>query len=779
VSVETAQQFRQRVSIARRQPTPEAQPVSEPEGVTEVKAPDILGYIGISKAYPQEAKKMAALGRLEQGEPRDILDYITLSGLYPEEAKKWAGEGQRFEAVRSKLESGEPLSLFDAMWLSSRSPETAKAYAEAQRKAEQLTGRVESLQEKLATEQPLDIYDALLLSTRFPTVTKQYKAYQAEKAAYEAKLEKQTAFWTGLGYPQYARYEPLEIPEGQKIKSASETAEGLTVTFKTKYLEQPYVEPSRAGRWGDLKSFAKDIANVKELGTITLTEILLGRAEEAEQLQRKYPFLPMLKTSGGLKAGAGLVSGVESLYAPTPFDLSPQFIVGRGISEAAKFYVAMKAADVVLQSVGELASELGSAVQTHVVQPIQERVPELIEPVKEELRWYGYQIDEFKRRFIEPVKTGFKDILGINDLPKWKGSMAEEALIEQSPWYREYAARQITRGYVDVPDAAKSILGKGVASPQVFEQMPRNYLEGLPFLEEGETRIGIIEPSTIPKGYLEGLPFLEEGEIRTTGFEREISTMPKEYDVGFKLSKELMKRFPQVLKPAEILDIPNLPEYSLKGMEAEATALSFANVLRTGILDPELTSPLESPLTRYLFSNPESPILPPLEALSRPSMLSRLLPQALGIGGYLGSQVLPRAKPSQVVKPTLLQRGILKPSTLSRTILGSKVELGMKVEPSLALQQKQKVALKQELKTVQLQQTTQLSKHILTFQPPRPPRRDEDPWKKLRKRRAAPKGLKMGMQWYEYPIATETQMSRYVLGKAQNRRRQSSGRRKR
>lgn len=761
LSFETAQAYRQRVTIPRGQARPERVPTIIPESVS---APE-----------PEAVQTLRR--KLQSGQELDILDYQTLSTYFPEEAKRAAAEQQRFETVKGKLASGEPLGLFDAMWLSSRSPETAEAYAAAQRKAEDLSGSIQELQSHLEKGEALDIYDAILLSSRFPEVATQYRTYQAEKAAYEAKLEKQTAFWTGLGFPQYARYEPLEIPEGQKIKSAIETPEGLTVTFKTKYLEQPYVEPARAGRWGDLKDFAKDIANVKELGTTRLTEVLLGRKEEAEQLERKYPFFQ--KTSWALELGAGITSGIESMYAPTPFVLSPRFIIGRGISEAAKFYVATQVGELIFQGFAELGSELGSAVQTHLVQPIQEKVPELIEPVKEELRWYGYQIDEFKRRFIEPLKTGFKDILGIDDLPKWKGSMAEEALIEQSPWYREYAAQQITRGYIDVPDAAKSILGKGVASPQVFEQMPRNYLEGLPFLEEGETRIGMIEPSTIPKGYLEGLPFLEEGEIRTTGFEREISTMPKEYDVGFKLSKELMKRFPQVLKPAEILDIGNLPEYSLKGMEAEATALSFADVVRTGILDPELRSPLESPLTRYLFSNPDSPILPPLEALSRPSILSRLLPQALGIGGYLGSQVLPRAKPSQVVKPALLQREMLKPSLLSKSILGS----------GLALQQKG--ALEQGLKTLQLQKSTQvqktiqlqkslqlqktnLSRTILTFQPPRPPRREE-PFKRLRKRRAAPKAFGLGIQWYEYPIMRESQLSRFVLGKTQSRRR---GRRK-
>jgi len=76
-----------------------------------------------------------------------------------------------------------------------------------------------------------------------------------------AEQQDSQRFWTSHGYPQYGgRYAPVNIPVGTRIKSVSETSEGLTIIFTSKrgpqvpreerkelqaevYLQQQYVQP--------------------------------------------------------------------------------------------------------------------------------------------------------------------------------------------------------------------------------------------------------------------------------------------------------------------------------------------------------------------------------------------------------------------------------------------------------------------------------------------------------------------------------------------------------
>lgn len=108
-------------------------------------------------------------------------------------------------------------------------------------------------------------------------------------------------------------------------------------------------------------------------------------------------------------------------------------------------------------------------------------------------------------------------------------------------------------------------------------------------------------------------------------------------------------------------------------------------------------------------------------------------------------------------------RQILKPSKVPAIDLGSSAVVESGLEQALLPKQSQM--------TAQLQKTTQLSKQIL--KPSSiflPLRKSEDPFKLFRQRKAPSRKMIKRFAVFEYPIMGESELSRFMLGKAQERK---------
>lgn len=104
---------------------------------------DILDYEAISSYFPEVAHKMAAeqaryegvKSKLEKGEPLDVLDAIWLSSTSPATSKEYAAAQKRIETtqarletVQGKMERSEPLDITDAILLSTYAPDVGRKY---------------------------------------------------------------------------------------------------------------------------------------------------------------------------------------------------------------------------------------------------------------------------------------------------------------------------------------------------------------------------------------------------------------------------------------------------------------------------------------------------------------------------------------------------------------------------------------------------------------------------------------------------------------------------
>jgi hypothetical protein len=773
VNVETAQQYRQRVSIPRGQTIPERVPAIIPES--------------ISTPEPEAVTRLRQ--KIDTGEALNILDYQAISKYYPEEARRAAAEQKSFESVKSKLESGEPLSLFDAMWLSSRSPETAKAYAEAQRKEEQLTGRVESLQEKLATDQPLDISDAILLSSRFPDVAKQYKAYQTEKAAYEAKLEKQTAFWTGLGFPQYARYEPFQIPEGQEVKSVRE-------------VEIPLVDPRLYGiRKGDVMATGEVLS--KQLQIELLPK---GYKEPVPSLSEQLASFKMVPLAQGIGLGKtpsiSDIKGMGSFLLGKPREAHP-LVSAAGILAPfeATAYTVGRLAGLKTPSIPPTALSDAISYGLSYAMTGKGSVSSESARMREELsgtEWGTYQFGSLLGDYLlsKGISKAAQPVVGkVAGLVKgraagWLTASYEESAKAAELWQPSLTERLVMKLTGATPrELPTAIIGLPTLIEEGTPDLASNILDvrGL----QGTLGLGAKEMKQLPS-LIAGEDLLDfTKSLNTVGFgltSASAETAKEVSEVGVKaLAKKALPyvvyqagRQVSLAEPQGLLGFEKYP-YRLQGY---STKLGFAKQRLPSISDLLKDTRAETTLSKLLLE-PTETLLPAISTLPDLAArgLSGMSADIFGAGVVLGLAAAPRGKAAVATVARLRREEALKSLSLSKALLGAEEKIGMDVETSTALQQK--VALKQRLKTVQLQRTVQLqvtstplSRQILQLPRPPRPRRDEDLFKKLRKRRPASKGFKTKAQWYEYPIATETEMSRYVLGKSPSRRRQSNGRRR-
>jgi hypothetical protein len=399
-----------------------------------------------------------------------------------------------------------------------------------------------TVEAKLQTGQPLDIYEAIFLSHYYPAVSKQ------------------------MARPVYGPPAPTSQP--------SPTYTDL--------------------RRDEYKSFGQLIGDVKSQGTTTLTEVLLGEREKSRQIEpffsRVAPGLP--KPGRSIGKAAGFTSGFESMYAPTPFELSPDFILGRGVAEVIKFYAFSWTAGMFVESI----YALGSAIEetTGIKQKIVTSEPYI----------------QFTKGF-EKGKEFIPSAMNQDELQQGKLS---DVLARHSDSYRRYIESQVSYGGVDVPD------------------------------------IGMTAPRTMSEKAL-GLPKLEA-------------------------------------------------PYQLKGVqpiEAEAGALSFATVPRTGIYDPQVSSALDNPVTRQMFGLPSG--LPPLDTSSIER--ASFLPKLLGLSGIIGPEIMQSQIAGRNAKNDLLTRNLPKIEAWSTLSLKPLTDLGLGADLSpismTKQEQRQKLVLGQGL----------------------------------------------------------------------------------
>jgi hypothetical protein len=168
----------------------------------------------------------------------------------------------------------------------------------------------------------------------------------------------------------------------------------------------------------------------------------------------------------------------------------------------------------------------------------------------------------------------------------------------------------------------------------------------------------------------------------------------------------------------KVLGLPELESpYPLKGMqpiEAEAGAMSFADVPRTMILDPQVSGALENPVTRQIFSLPSGLPFLDVGSVERASFL----PQAIGLATVIGIQVGASQIGKGTIKTELPTRSLPKlesfttvtPSLKSIVDLGSDVSLS----PILASEASPIQGTMQEpiLKTIQIPRTVQVPRTV-------------------------------------------------------------------
>jgi hypothetical protein len=210
--------------------------------------------------------------------------------------------------------------------------------------------------------------------------------------------------------------------------------------------------------------------------------------------------------------------------------------------------------------------------------------------------------------------------------------------------------------------------------------------------------------------------------------------------------------------------------YTLKGLapiEAEATAMSFADVPRTLILDPELVTPQELPITREIFTRGGLPFIPEAPLIERPTML----PQLIGTSAFLGAQVLGADLP-HAAKSILG----LKVSPVTRTVqrLDQPSMVDVAVEPDIAQTVDSITGLNS--KTVLSVSPVQAPASIQTLSPPRsvtepsglPPQTYDPIGTEVdrqfrRRKRYKPIRLYRGFE-RTWPIATSRKMAYEMLG---------------
>jgi hypothetical protein len=216
---------------------------------------DILDYITISKYAPGIAKQMniqmQKQGQLEtikqklvSGEPLDILEAITIATEEPLLVKQVAqisAFNTRVNLINEKLIGNAPLDVTDYIFLSKNFPDITKQWQSEQQ-------LIERTNLKLETGQPLDILEAITVATYAPDIAKSLAAPKGMVGGYTVSplVESSamptghenwlvaTQFYTKLGQPELARkgYTPFAIPEGYKVKTMIESAEGLKISFE-------------------------------------------------------------------------------------------------------------------------------------------------------------------------------------------------------------------------------------------------------------------------------------------------------------------------------------------------------------------------------------------------------------------------------------------------------------------------------------------------------------------------------------------------------------------
>jgi hypothetical protein len=128
-------------------------------------------------------------------------------------------------------------------------------------------------------------------------------------------------------------------------------------------------------------------------------------------------------------------------------------------------------------------------------------------------------------------------------------------------------------------------------------------------------------------------------------------------DIGYVASRTMSEK---------VLGLPELESpYQVQGLqaiEAEAGAMSFANVPKTMILDPQVSGALENPITRQIFTLPTGLPVLPIEDIERASFL---LP-TLGIASIVGLQIASSQMATPMIKTDLASRVLPSIEAMSR-----------------------------------------------------------------------------------------------------------------
>lgn len=445
----------------------------------------------------------------------------------------------------------------------------------------------QSVQGKLQTGQPLNIFDAIFLSHNYP------------EAAREQALVQRTNVDLASGRPPDI-FEAIAIS-----KYAPETARQIslvsayneTISKANALLLQASQQPL-AGTRTETVTIGKSPTSLGRQVTIqrqpilesgpTLTGWLLGRSIEAET-QEQFLSFPGLKTSRTLEVTAGLAANFESLVNPrTPFKLSISFIGGYIFGSLLLGYGISKITEPITSPFTDLLTE---------------KISKLFKPKEMPSDYLSWDTDLSLKEKLTP--TQYQDV---------------------------------TKGIVDIPNPFDVTEGKTTVTREFLQEpVPSQYLEGFmkgeitkgQYVGEGLTH-DIARPSNLDlesfmKGEIVGGEYTGEGLTHALKAPEGMGSL-----AGFNKAIEGI----ELSVPDTLVKFTdrNFVLPSMRGLEAEATATGFGTIPRTALLDPELTSVLENPITREIFSEPSVSRLFALQSVER----TGFLPTAIFTAGLLG-----------------------------------------------------------------------------------------------------------------------------------------------
>jgi len=552
-----------------------------------------------------------------------------------------------------------------------------------------------------------------------------------QEKALEPQIEEWREAWQAKGLAE--RMMEIKVPSlGLDVRLAQ--AMGMKYVISPKHpllirpeeaLKEAYVRPLAfpAGMIASVESIVYSVGQLAGLKTpripLTLSQAVISSGMESvmkgelvsspemQQLLRNEPAYAVGTIFGDILVAYGIGKAVQ--------------MGGRVIKGAAKFvyeesglkysHALYKAKQLSIEISERLPHPITAIKESHLAYRISEGLSEIkhkVMPIK-----YAKAVSEGIVG-LPTVEEGIK--LGLKELPTW------EAGLDIAAWAE--APRTALFG-LTVPKVAE-------VTPKVISPLGTALAETMwitpTAAEKWAVRAGIIpRPEDVivePPKVDVGLKMIKGGRA---------FSIPEADILGFtKLPKISPARAGEFFFEKQRGRIPTLRDL-MKDIKAQATT----------------TQLLETPAKIV------EPVLPKLAML--PEAAAKIsVSEVIGVGVTLGIKPLGKARLKPEEKASVLAAEILKPIVSPAAAAKAKVRQAPLI--------KEIAAATQVLRTVQIPQILKPSKRIARL-----PRKREEPFPKIKRAEVFGKKPKLKMGIWLYPVATESEATRYVLGKTKVR----------